>query len=555
MKNRRHAQVVTRAGGLVLAFVAVAWPRALSGQQPTEGVFDVALIAPLEAPRTKAMRAALRQAGVRVRPLAPDRAAREDWWSVDVLVVDLPADVALPATSLARWDRPTVFVGGCGARFAAAWGLPLPQQLATTYAKAGPDIHRIVLAGDEAHGCWRQGQLFYLPAEATGAAGKDTQSSVPQDAPSGLGAIVRVAARFRTDRAMTTACGVGEDAAEAERSRRARMHAAAAARGTKPSSLADLGLLVGRINSERAQVEQELADLVPEGPSGEFARASWPWFVAANKRSLYWDGVGERWRVDLLARDLGIKSSDLLGGKRADGAGRDPFALALAKRVTSRHGAAALRDLRTFRCWYGTVCIEWDRVRGLLRLENHAPTPRQQPLSWRMAVLDTAVGELRCFDSPAPPGSFDKKPVERMFQQFLALVVSPLLLMEPSTSLEAVDRDAADGDLALKVRFGMRGFDPRIHYIVRIHATRYDLLSIYEHSSRSTRPRDLLRTVQCGPIKLPQAWRSNMTTWGFEISNTEWNPTLPAGFATSIARLATPPESLQGAKLQGAKRK
>ncbi len=430
---------------IVLALVAGCLCAAAIGQDRTRpDPFAPFAIVVGDGPRAEALDTIVRDAGMRRRRIASADCTPTALRLADLVVIDWP-DAAelgdsLPLGELDRWDRPTVFIGTSGERFARSWGLPGPGEMERMPADGlGPEMQRRLPPDGAATVVWRQGHLFHFACDVS-----------PVDFASAERAwfqfVIREAMTFVTDRPIlrhAPANGVPLPAAERERRQRIDATAALLQRNvTQRDGLAALPeLLTG---DRKVEAETLLQDLVVDGPGPETSRNNWRNWLKPRSDRLVWDGLSYLWRIDPLAHARGVPTLLLRGGVRADGGPRDPGAVALATKVAQHYGGRAFDDLTTFTCWQGDICYLWDRRGGWFRMENHGVLPAgARAVQWDLAVLDTAADrDVIWGGGPAPQ---PKVSARYAFRNLIVNAFLPAMLLEPGTSLHLrPDADSAE---------------------------------------------------------------------------------------------------------------
>ncbi|MEO6597499.1 MAG: hypothetical protein ABIP94_22370 [Planctomycetota bacterium] len=91
-----------------------------------------------------------------------------------------------------------------------------------------------------------------------------------------------------------------------------------------------------------------LVDLLCEGPDAQTTKDDWAFGLKRRDDALCWDALSQLWRVDPVALGFGKPSP-----RGADGAEREPAAVALAAKVVQHYGGRALANLQNFSCWLG----------------------------------------------------------------------------------------------------------------------------------------------------------------------------------------------------------
>lgn len=491
-----------------------------------------------DAPRLEQL---LRAGGLRTRRVAVADCAPEVLRLADVVVVDWPEDrefgAVPPLGELDRWDRPTVFVGTSGERFARRWGLPTPVELMEADADArGPETATLAPPDGAATQVLRQGNLFHfsrpLPAVVAAAAERDWFVRT-----------VRTAARFGADRPILRRPVAADATAAAERARRESIDANAQLLGIDIRSRDDLLALPAAYQGPHGpKVAALLRESIADGLDAEWSRSTWKSWLGNRRQQLVWDESSYVWRVDQLAFWRGVTSEQLRGDDRADAPEPAADAVALAAKVLQRYGGRALDDLATFSCWRDDVCYLWDRRHGCFRMENHGVLPPgARATAWEVAVLDTAADRDVIWGGGPPPRP--RVSARSAYRDLLARLFLPALLLEPSTALA---RDAAAdsaGQQMLVARLGLRGTDPRTNYHLLVDPATGAISRIEERRDGRVRATLLLEaTVACGPMQLPSRWsqeeRRRRATIGIDLPS--WNPQLPDGLANATERLTAP---------------
>ena len=490
------------------------------------------------------LEALLRNDGLRTRRLAPADCEPAALRLADVVVIDWPEDAALgdalPLGELDRWDRPTVFVGTGGERFARRWGLPTPGELGEYDSGArGPETWSFDPPAGARTEVFRQGHLFHFPTTLPTVLATAAERAW-------LVATVRHAARFVLDRPIVrrpTAAGVPLPPDEV--ARRERIDTAAA----------KLSLDVADRDTLRTMSDPKLGmaswwmleDLIEGRPSTQpandlQAHNNWRNWLKPRLDALVWDPWSRLWRLDQLAYWRGVPTAALSGDARADGGGRDGEALALATKVAQHYGGRALDDLATFTCRHGDVCWLWDRRAGVFRMENHHELPPGRfATPWEVSVLDTATDRELIWGGGPPPRP--RVSARGAWRDLLTRVFLPALLLEPGTSLQRDPAGDSSGHRLLVVGLAVRGADPRTRHRLLVDPESGAIERIDEEQDGRVRASWLLEaTTPCGPIVLPTAWRDERSRREsrFVVDELAWNPELPSGLATATERLTEP---------------
>jgi hypothetical protein len=525
---------------LVLAtFAAGAGLRAQANGLAEPLVFVVA-----DGDRAQAIDDFLRGAGLRLRHVGTAACKPEALRLADVVVVDWPDGAAFGATwplgELDRWDRPTVFVGGCGERFARAWDLPGPAEIVAMAPGAlGPAMQRLPPPDGATTTVARQGHLFHFVCATAPGEFAAAERTWFVD-------VVRDAARFATDRPiLRRTVPVGAPLPPAELMRRERIDAVSTKLACDPRMFQSLERLVGSLDATDRELATELlTDLTVDGPGPDTTPHNWRNWLVARRGALVWDELSQVWRLDQLAYWRGLPSSGLRNEARADAGEREAEAVALAAKVVQHYGARAFEDLATFSCWQGDVCCLWDRRAGWFRVENHSVSTNTRTTRWEVAVLDTAADRDAIQGGGPPPRPTVS--ARGTFRNLVARVFLPTLLLDPGTSLRLVHDADADGEKVLAVHLAQRGFDLRTEYRLMVRDDG-EIFSVEEWSGGGGKKRGtwrLLESTQCGPLLLPTSWRyeSSRTPREYTITDPVWNPDLPAGVESATEQLTRPRE-------------
>jgi hypothetical protein len=492
----------------------------------------VAVVA--DGARAETLDAMLRAAGMRRRRIAVADCTPAALRLADVVVVDWPEGElagALPLGELERWDRPTVFVGTSGERFAQSWGLPTPGELAGHDGGArGPELWSFAPPAGAKTEVLRQGHLFHFPCElpAVMATAEERAWWV---------ATVRHAARFVTDRPIVRhATANGAPLPAEETARRQRIEAAATGLSLDPSDMNVLLQLPDLLGGEQGEAATTLLqDLIAEGPGAGTTRNNWHNWLKPRLGAMVWDPLSHVWRLDLLAYRRGVATSTLAGDARADGGEREPEAVALATRVARHYGGRALDDLATFTCWQGEVCYLWDRRAGVFRMENHHVLPAgARATPWQVSVLDTAADRELIWGGGPPPRP--RVSARGSYGDVLMQLFLPVLLLEPGTSLRRDrDRDSA-GQQALVVRLALPGLDPKRYLRLLVDAETGTIASVEQwQGNRALSLWSVDSTTACGPLQVVTKWTADhrRRRSQVEYAAPTWNPELPPGIATA----------------------
>lgn len=513
---------------LCLFFASAMVTAAARGQVHDPVALSVAVVA--DGDRAAALDAVLRDAGMRRRRIATAECTPEALRLVDVVVVDWPGEIvaASPLGALDRWDRPTLFVGGCGDEFAHRWGLLTAKELTELpAAKRTPEIE--VLGPTLV----RQGNLFHFAGAAPEPSSADERER--------FAAVLRLAARFAADRAILRHATVGgAPLPPAEIARRERIDATAKQLGKDVASGADMVSLPDLLGgANRDAVERLLVDAIADGPGAGTSRNNWKFWFQAHADDVVWDDVSRTWRLDRLAYARSVPSRELVGANRGADPPVDAEALGLAAKVAQKYGGRALDDLATFTCWQGDVHCSWDRRAGVFRAENHhVLKPGALATAWSLAVFDT-FAEVDVIKGGGPP---PRPTVSALgaFRELVGRAFLPALLLDPGTTLA---RRAADDDgnlRALDVRLSTRGMGGCSYRLfVRADGT---IERCQDLSSGRKVAWNLGGTTVCGPLTLPSTWLAidsrRPTSW--TLVEPAWNPALPHDLATATEKLTKP---------------
>lgn len=509
---------------------------------PAAARLTVFVVAARDDARTAGWLDLLRAGGM--LPRLVDRAActPEALRPADVVLVDWPASDALgerlPLGPFARWDVPTVFVHESGDVFARRWGLPTAAEMAALVETArGPEMDERRSRGGAKTVVWRQGLLFHFPLAAdAGSAGPEERDWLLQT--------IALAPRFAADRPLLRhPMPHGEELPIGERERRERIAAASRTLAIEPTERAALLALPDRLEglNERL-VAQLLVDLIHDGPDVQTTKNNWHNWLRGRGEYLVFDPLTQVWRLDALAHRRALPPATSRGDARADGAEREPAAVALATKVVLRHGGRALPDLATFSCWRGDVHCAWDRRGGYLRLENHAAPERAARVTpWTVAVMDTAADEELIWGGGPPPRP--RVSGRSTWRHVVEQLLLPAMLLDPAVSLRRSPDHDLDGAEAIGVRLGGRGMDARQEHIVLVDPATGDVVRV--RTVLDGRVRSDLRVVartQCGPLLLATEFVDEQARDERRISfvDVRWNPDLPKDLATATERLTKP---------------
>lgn len=499
-----------------------------ASQQPAAVRLRIAFVADETDAVASELRASLKKAGMRIRRIAPKDCVRESWWQADVVVVAWPKDLAIATrTPLERWDRPTVFVGSTGDRFAKHWDLPTAKQISSWFQNAGPELDRSPFEGGNG---WRarQGNLVHIP------------EPLPKQKPAWLASAettIRWASHLCSDQPMVRVVRSAQGI-EAERVRVRRVHAGAAKLDVDVAVIKSLFDVPNMLRgSDQEQAETLLVDLFPAGPGEGAPRNDWRQWLMLRQNGLVWNQTSQIWHFDKLAYRRSLHGRARLIG-RVDGLNNDPRAIALARKVVTYHSGQALDDLATFSCWQGKVHYMWDRRRGYFRMENHSPEkPRAGGKQWQVAAIDTASGEQVVWDRNR------RVSVLESFQYLVQFHFMPLMLLDPGVGLRYIEDVDDDKTATLEVRLAGRNMNLATDYRMTIDRETGAILSLTSFwwgPAGQTYP--LQDTISCGPLRLPATWQfeesqsENIST----IEGVKWNPTLPEGIETAVEQLSLP---------------
>lgn len=521
--------------------VALTAVGASVAQDPPSLRLSVFVVGSKDAPETKGMLDAVRGAGMAPRLVERAACAPEALRTADVVLVDWPAEDALgerlPLGPFERWDRPTVFVGTAGERFANRWGLPTATAMAAMPGPTrGPEMQERRPPDGAVTVVWRQGHLFHFPAPS--AALRDGSERA------WLMATLTQAARFVSDRPiLRLGAPAGAELPVAERERRERVAAACLKLGLEAHDRASLMALPERlVGGDQATAARLLVDLLPGSKDASATRNTWSSWLGVHGAALVWDPLSFAWRLDRLAFGRGVASSACRDDARADGADRPADAVALAGKVVLHHGGRALADLATFSCWLGDVHYQWDRRGGWFRMENHADVPAgARATAWTVSVLDTAADEEVIWGGGPPPRP--RVSARGDFRDLVERVFLPTLLLDPGTSLRRRAEDDADGLQALGVHLAGRCMDPTVEHVLLVEPATGAVVRTWRLvRGRASYTTSIAATTACGPLLLPTGQVDGMRNRPreFTIVDAKWNPELPPALATATERLAKP---------------
>jgi hypothetical protein len=516
--------------------LVAAWPaRATVSQEPVLRL-TVHVVAKPAAPRTVGLLDAVRAAGLLPRLVDRADCAPEALRTADVVLVDWPAEEALgeraPLGPLERWDRPTVFVGEAGDLFARSWGLPTAAEMAAMPAATrGPEMDELARPDTAAAVVWRQGHLFHFAAPAGPAALTAVQHER-------LLQVVRSAARFVSDRPIVRhAVPAGVALPATEVARRERIDAACRRFDVQPDAAGVLARLIDRLGGQdSAEIAALLVELAPDSCTVQTSKTNWMNWLSPRSHQLVWDPLSRVWRLDLLAFWRGVSSEGHRGDARADGAVREPAAVALATKVVQHHGGRALADLATFSCWQGSVCLMWDRRHGYFRMENHAE-PGRRATPWTVAVIDTAADSEVIWGGGPPPRP--RVSARGAFRELVEHAFLPAMLLDPGVSLRRLAAEDADGLQAIAVQLTGRGMDARAEHVLFVDpATGAIRRRQRLVGSQVQREQRAVGSEACGPLSLPTSWCDDRNERTYLVEEPTWNAELPAGLATAPERLS-----------------
>ncbi|MFT4515445.1 MAG: hypothetical protein ACI89X_003769 [Planctomycetota bacterium] len=497
-------------------------------QAPQARRLQVAFVAGKGDLAAAELRTSLKNAGMRIRHVSPEHCARESWWQADVVVVVWPKGLPVGSrTPLERWDRPTVFVGDTGDRFAKYWDLPTAKQATSWFTNSGTELESKTFEGSK-EWCVRQGQLVHLP------------KPMPTEKAAWLAsteAAVRWAAHFRSDRPMVRMVR-DKQRLEVERMRVRRLHAAAVELDVDVVTMNSLlNVPVMLLGSEQEQAETLLTALFPEGPGAGANRTDWLNWMQPRKNALVWDQTSEVWHFDKLAYRRGLRGR-ARRTERADGLNNDPRAIAIARRVVDYHGGQALDDLATFSCWDNNLHYMWDRRRGYFRMENHAEQQPQAPAKqWRVAVMDTASGEQIVLHRHR------RRTALTAFQSLVERAFMPLMLLDPGVGLRYIEAESDDETAVLAVRLCGRNMNLTTDFRLTIERMTGAILQRSRFvNGRSKLVWSVAATVSCGPLRMPATWtvEHDELKHTFTIEKVQWNPELPDDIETATKMLSLP---------------
>ncbi len=483
----------------------------------------------------------LGRAGFRRRRVAISACTPDAVRFADVVVIDCSetngGPDGLPLGDLARWDRPTVLLGGAGDVVARRFLLPTASEMAALAPeRRGPEMQLLEPAGAATTKVWRQGNLFHFAPAADAIAAVDAEAAWFVD-------VMRRSATFVIDRPIVRfTVAPGAKPAPEEVARRERIAASPAWVGGDVRTRSVLAALPGFLGGRHGDAaKQLLIDIVVDGPDADTTPRNWAFWFQSRLDHMVWDALSETWRMDELARVRGVRPEALVGDARADGRVPDAASRALALEVVRWYGGRALDDLVTFTCRCGERHYSLDRRAGVFRAENHAVLPRgNRATAWSVAVFDTARDEDLIRGGGPPP-----RPTVSARQDFRELVMNaflPALLFAPGTTLTRnPDEDEAD-ERALDVRLVARGYPEGIEVRLWIgpDGAIRRLFDVRRHHHRM--PFRLEATTQIGPLSVPTVWseQTNDNPRRYVLDDVAWNPTLPADFATAKEKLTKP---------------
>lgn len=478
----------------------------------------VAVVGPTSTEAAVLLRAIESGVGATVRAIPCDRVGRDSFWNVDVVVVDWPAAEDLPTELLGefgRWPHATVLTHGCAARWADALGLPAPETLLRSRAgELGPAVERMKMGSAAVT---RHGNLLYLP-----------KTIVVEEL---LAAVVRRAAQFRLDHPVVRA---------SDDDKRARIRELAAAVSLDVPAL-DVSELAKQLGEQPAW-KKLVTELFPDGPGATVGSRGWRRWLKRNAKSLAFDAGRSEWRLDHLARRVGVASAEYRGSRRVVVGPSDPVAARLAARVVARYGGDALRDLSTFSCWLGDRHVMWDRRRGYFRIENHTKVPPgRRATPWKVVVHDThRDAELIWGGGPPPRPRISGRSTVRQLSQLAFL---PLLLRRASATVQVREGESTADHVRLEVKLAESHCDLTSVFVLDVEVPSASVVAIERYSGERLRERwELLEVTPCGPIQLPSRWRDVRSRRGreFVIASPAWNPDLPERLSDSKDYIAGP---------------
>lgn len=294
--------------------------------------------------------------------------------------------------------------------------------------------------------------------------------------------------------------------------------------------------LAGMLNDDARKdaARALLLRILVDGPDASTTPNNWRNWLQLRADWMAFDPHCNVWRIDQLAHARSEKSSSLRGPARADGdVQRDARATALAAKVQAHHGARGLNDLHSFTCREGDVRYLWDRSAGIFRVENRHVIPAgNRATPWQVAILDvTGDRDLILGGGPEPRSTVSCR---GMFQDLVGRTFSPLLLLEPGTSLKLLPGDGPVQQL--EVRLAGRCFDQRRRTVLHVDAATGAVQQIDEHPGTAGRPQTwrVDGCTQTGTLLLP----SKFTLLGprpreEQFNDLTWNPAVPPGAATA----------------------
>lgn len=507
----------------------------LASALPAQSVssLDVVVIADRDSPRAKAITAKLRAVGMQTRGVRPEACSPSAFWNADVVVVDWPGDMIVDAAKVGafwRWHRPTLFLGGSGRNFAAAWQLPNAEQMAgMAAAERGPAMQMLLVGEGEAMTVWRHGNLFHLPADRTRQWTPDSLTI--------LAACVQRAATFVTDRPVirySTADDVARRDLVVELAKKLKVAI---------HDMAALQALPARIRTaDERDARRLLASCLEGGPTESETLNNWKNWLRARADAMCWDPLSKIWRVDTLAQWRKVKSADLRGEDRRDGKIRDEQAVEIAKKTVQFYGGRALNDLMTVSFWYGDMLYMWDRRRGFFRVESHVQLgPRVRATPWQASAMDSFADQQLVWGNGNRRGP--RIAARGMYRDMVERTFLPLMLLDPGMGLRYLEEESNAQVAVVAVKLAGRGLELNSEFVLTIERETGAVKQFEERGrSRLVTVFELVETTACGPLKLPTCWNAKTLRRAREhkIVDVQWNPKLPDGIESATGHLTKP---------------
>jgi hypothetical protein len=491
----------------------------------------VALVASQGSERGKDIAQGLRDLGMRVQRVAPVACKPSAFWNADVVIVDWPEGYKLEPKhhgDFLRWHRPTLFFAGSGARFAQAWHLPTAKHMTElAAAQRGPAMQLMDFGKLVPMVVWRHGNLFYLP--------ENLPEQLAVDRFGQLVACVRSAARFVVDRPVV------RFSAPADIERRDGVAALAAELKMDMSSAEQLQALIARLRTkDERKARKLLASCLEDGPSESATLGTWSNWMRSRRDGMHWDSLSQMWRIDELAHWRGVRSSELRGDERADGARLDDEAIAIATKTVQHYGGRAFDDLQTFSCWHGELFYMWDRRRGFFRVECHV-TQFARATPWKASAMDSFTDKQLVWGNGVGRGP--RIAARGMYRNMIVRTFLPLMLLDPGMGLRYLKDESTEDEAVLSVRLAGRGLHLKSSYELTVSRATGEVISFRERSvSGLQKVFQLVASDACGPLTVPTTWRVQLGSRSREytVEDLIWNPDLPAGIDSVTERLTSP---------------